>query len=79
MPLVLPTAAEYERMLSHAQRRRVIHRLLVDSRQIDELPGDIARRLYARTDQDCPELIAERRAVLETDYGLPYKGWTRHG
>jgi hypothetical protein len=81
MPIVLPTAAEYERMLSVEARRRAVKRLWevsIDARgrrllDIEELTADEILRAIPT---DPADAIAERRALLAgSAYRLP--GWRR--
>ena len=76
MPLVLPTPDEYDKHLSAYARGLAVRRLFAAAGDLDELAVDSARAIYARLDQDCPEVLAARRRVLETQYVLP-KGWRR--
>lgn len=77
MPLILPTPAEYEHHLSAYARSLAVRRLFAAAHQISTAEADAAR-IYARLDQDSPEVIAARQWILRTEYAAPYPGWKRH-
>jgi len=69
MPIILPTAAEYERMLSIEQRRRVVKRLVQAAQEFDDLPKRAAEEWLERIPVDSGDVIMRRRRVLEHDFG----------
>jgi hypothetical protein len=74
MPLILPTAAEYERM-AERHRRQALRRLQMESAEwrrlhlSDNPTIAAARNILDRLPRDAPEEIAFRQWVLDRAYG----------
>jgi hypothetical protein len=69
MPIILPTADEYERMLSIEQRRRAVKRLVAAAQEFDDIPKRAAAEWLERINVDSADVIMRRRWVLEHDFG----------